>query len=299
MTTPAASDAQEREIVVRIRRRRRRPEWSLGRVAGWSGLAVAGDPVLLLVPALMLVALLIAVLGLGAPARAEVVVPLVVAPPADSYQDVGILALAGVDGAARWVGRAGFALARTAAFAVLVALALARARGEAPSLAAARRAVGRRPGSLLGLGAASFGYALLVSQQQSLDPARDAGVAATALAAGTLILPGAFVAALAARLGALKALARGVAVRRWPGHLVLVVAYGAAVGGLARLAAFGEPAGPRALPLVLYALASALVTTAFVCALARRFVLLHEPAAGPPEQAESRALSPPGGSASL
>ncbi|MGH6959839.1 MAG: hypothetical protein ACREE7_05090, partial [Dongiaceae bacterium] len=233
-------------------------------VLGWSVTAVAGDPTLLLVPFLAVVALLLAAVALGAPARAEVVVPILSPPPADSFQDIGVLNAAGIGGTAEWIARALFGLGRTVVFATLAGLAVRRAGGT----------VRPRRHVVALLGSASFGWALWVSQQSSLDPARDSTVAATALAFGMLFLPGAYVAA-AEGAGVVRAIGRGFGAGRPLGHIVLVLAYGAALNGLYRLASFGEPAGGRALPLTLYAFAAAFLTMVFVSALARRAALRH------------------------
>lgn len=248
----------------------------------WATVAVAGDPLLLLIPAAAVVVWLLVALGLGAPARAEVIVPLLTAPPADSYQDIGIAGLAGLTGAASWIARAVFAAGRTLLFASIAVMAVRRAHGDPAGMDSVAAGLRARAGTFAFLGACSFGYALLVSQQVSLDPGRDASLAATALMAGMLVLPGAFVASATGRRG-LRALGRGIAARRPLGHVVLVIGYGAAINGLYRLASFGEPGRPRALPMTLYAVACALVTAVFAVTLARRAVLLDPagPAAAP------------------
>jgi len=239
--------------------------------------------VLLLAPVMLVVAWLLAAFAIGAPAHAEVIVPIVTPPPADAYQDIGIVALSSLSEASVWVARGLFAVARTIAFATIAALVVARAHGEVVTLAAARRALRARAATFAALGGLSFGYGLLVSQQASLDPARDATVAASALAAGMLVLPSAFIAAAGGRrLG--RAIGRGIATRRPLGHVILVAGYGAGVNGLYRLASFGEPGRPGALPMTLYAVAAAWLAVLFALTLARRAVLLEpgEPPLGPP-----------------
>lgn len=284
---PTASDRSnaakpDDEILVRIRRRKRRPDWSLPRAVRWAVVAVAGDPLLLLVPVGAAVTWLLVALGIGAPARAEVIVPMITAPPAGSYQDIGIAGLGQLGDGGIWVAHVLFAAARTMLDATLAVMAVARARGRAAATPAIRAALRERAGTFAFLGACSFGFALLVSRQVSLDPGRDASIAATALMAAMLVLPGAFVAAAARpRRGSVRRSGRPFAVRRLLGHLVLVAGYGTAVNGLYRLASFGEPGRGRALPLTLYALVAALVTAVFMAAIARRTVTLDAARPGP------------------
>ncbi len=230
---------------------------------------------MILVPLIALAALLIAVLGLGAPARAEVIVPLFIAPPADAYQDIGVIGLTGTTGAGAWIARAVFAIVRTAMFALLAGLAVRRASGGAAEIASARKSTAGRWKTFAALGAASFGFALLVSQQASLDPGRDAAIAATALTTAMLVIPGAFVSAAALGTGFWRSLGRGLGFPRPIGHVGLVIGYAAGLNALYRLASFGEVQRPRALPIALYAAVAALLTAAFTAALAGRYLFLR------------------------
>lgn len=236
-----------------------------------------GDPASILLPFLVLVVLVLAVLGLGAPGKPEVLVPLVGAPPADAFIDNGTIEMLARAPATRWALRAGFAAARAMAFGLIVAVALRRARAAIPDLREAAALVRSRFRTLAALAVLSSAFALLLLERSGLDSAREAGVAGTALLVGTLFAPGAFLAAAGDGLPLGRALRRGGAwVGRRPlGHVGLVLLYVATLNGLLRLATFGEPATPRAFPLTLYAFVTAFATQVFATVLARRYVLLY------------------------
>jgi hypothetical protein len=232
---------------------------------------------MLLVPALGLAVITIAIFALGAPGQPQVLVPAFAAPPADAFADAGVIGLVERSSAATWVARSALAILRGLMFGLVAALAVARATGETPSLAGAARRIARRIPALVGLAALAMGYASMVSGGGRIEAGREAGVAGTALVAGMLFFPAAFVAAVADGRGLFGAIRRSTRwfVRRPLGHLGLIAGYALAFGGTIRLALFGEVAQPRALPVTLYAFVAAFVTTLFTAALARRYTLLY------------------------
>lgn len=270
MTGP--QDSQE--IVVTIRRRPPAPEWRLGPCLRWAVTAVAGDPVMLLLPVFGFAIFLLAALAFGVPGRPEVLVPLLVAPPADAFQDLGILRLAGVDGAWRWVAAAVLGVGRTALFAALIACAIQRTRGESASLAKARGMIRPRLRIAVIAGGFSFAYALLLSQQAFPETGRDTAISATGLTVGILLIPAMFVAALTSGGSFTRRLSSGL--RKPVGLILLAVGYSGAINGLYRLAAFGEPGRAPTLPVTLYAVVVALTTAVFATVLVRRFTVLAE-----------------------
>lgn len=237
---------------------------------------------MLLLPVFIFVAAVIVVVGIGAPGRAEVIVPLIVPPPADAFQDLGIIRIAGTTGLASWLVRIVAALGRIGVVALFAALAAQRSAGAAASIPEARAALRGRGRTLILLGATSFGFALLVAQRGALDPGRQALVAATALTAGMLVLPGAVIAASTLGAGYWRSLRLGLAPRRPLGHAAIVIGYSASVNGLYRLATFGEVGRPQALPVTLYGIATALLTAVMIAALTRRYLLLVAPGHGKP-----------------
>ncbi|MGH2783669.1 MAG: hypothetical protein ACRDJ1_00220 [Actinomycetota bacterium] len=276
MSEEGSTAERGRDVVIRIRRRRPAEDWRLGRVLSWSASALFGDPLTILAPLFSVVILMMWAFALGAPARADVMVPLVSLPPLDAFLDVGIIELADRAAAEIWILRTVALALRTAVFGVLVVLALQRARGEVPSLGAATRTLWSRIrtfGFVELVSFAIFGVSLTIGAD--LASVRDDGAIGTALLFGVLILVGTFVAA-GDGLPAGAAFRRGNGwLRRRPlGHLALVLGYGFASNGLFRLAAAGE-AVPRAFPLTLYAFVAALVTMWMLLAFARRFTLLH------------------------
>lgn len=282
MGTTETTRSSERDIVIRIRRRRATPPWRLGNVVRWASTALAGDPVLLLFPPFLLIALMLLAFSLGAPGRTEVILPLVSLPPIDAFQDVVLIDYGARGAIETWVLR-GCALAiRVVAFGVLVHLATTRARDRAASLGHAVGFVRRRASTLSFLELLSFGaFAVSLSIGSDLTSTRDDGAIGTALLFGVMILIGAFVAAAADEAPAGAALRSGLRrlVRRPLGHIALVLLYGFASNGLYRIASAGESGVPRALPLTLYAFLSALLTMWFLLAFARRKVVLDaEPA---------------------
>lgn len=192
----------------------------------------------------------------------------------------------GVDGTVpTWVLRVFFWGLRILLFGTLVALTVDRVRGRAPDLAAALRRVRERLSTLAFLellSFAAFGATLVL--RAGVKEARTDGSIAAALLVGLLFLPNAFVAAVADDLPAGTALTRSFAwVRHKPlGHLVLVVAYAAALNGLGALATAGETGRLAALPLTLLAFGAAIVTAIFLVAMARRYELLYSDGASVP-----------------
>jgi hypothetical protein len=230
------------------------------------------------VPAISLVALILAALALSAPAEPDVLIPLVSLPPVDAYQDVAVVDL-GVDGTLQtWVLRLLFWGLRIALFGTFVALAVDRARGRAPELAAALRRVRERVSTLAFLELLSFGaFGATLVLRAGVEEARTDGSIAGALLFGLLFLPNAFVAAVSDGLPAGTALRRSLGwTRHKPlGHLVLIAGYAAALNGLGALATAGETGRLAAFPLTLLAFAAAVVTAIFLVALARRYELLY------------------------
>lgn len=245
---------------------------------------MVGDPVSILLPFSILVALVLVVLGLGVPGKPEVLVPLVSAPPIDAFIDGGSIELLGRSAAAQWALRGVLALVRAAAFGFIAAVAIERARGAQPRLDKAWARIVRRLRTLVALAGISSAFAWLLLERSSVDTAREAGTVGTGLLVATLFLPGAFVASLADDLTLGRALGRAALwVRRRPiGHLVLGTLYVAALNGLVRLATFGEPGTPPAFPLALYAFLAALLTATFAVAHARRYSLLYSTQASGP-----------------
>ncbi len=283
-----AAEPGGRDIVIRIRRRRAGPPWRLGNVAAWSATALAGDPVLLLIPPFILIALMLFAFALGAPGRTEVILPLVSLPPIDAFQDVVLIDLGARGALATWALRVVALAIRIAVFGILVRLAVTRAREKPASLGDAVAFVRRRLSTLAFLELLSFAaFGVTLSLGADLTSTRDDGAIGTALLFGVLILIGAFVAAAADEAPAGAALRAGLRrLRRRPlGHILLVLVYGFASNGLYRLASSGESGIPRALPLTLYAFLSALLTMGFLLAFARRQVLLDaEPAPAKPRR---------------
>jgi hypothetical protein len=225
------------------------------------------------------------VFAVCAPARADVMMPLVSLPPVDAFLDVGVIEITERAAVEIWILRTVALVLRTAVFGVLVVLATQRARGELPSLANAARTLRSRfrTFAFLELVAfAVFGVSLTIGAD--LASVRDDGAIGTALLFGVLILVGTFVAAADGEPAG-AAFRRG---NRWLprlplGQLALVFIYGFVSNGLYRLAAAGE-AVPRAFPLTLYAFVAALVTMWMLLAFTRRSVLLYgseEAPAGP------------------
>jgi len=247
------------------------------RVAGWATVALTGDPILLLIPPFLFSGLMLAAFGVGAPGRAEVLLPLVALPPIDAFQDVVLIDLTSRAAFVTWLLRVAALLIRTVVFGLLLGLAMQRARGALPSLGDAVSFVRRRFRTIAFLELVSFAIiAVPLSLSADLTSTRDDGAIGTALLFGVLVLIGAFVAAGedAAAWEAMKAGLRRV--RRRPlGHLALVLLYGVASNGLFRLASTGEPGRPRALPLTLYSLLATLVTMWFLLAFTRRQTVLE------------------------
>lgn len=233
---------------------------------------------MILAPLFGVVVMMMWVFALGAPARADVMLPLVALPPLDAFLDVGVIELTDRGALEIWMLRTVALALRLFLFGVLVALATERARGELPSLGAATRAVWRRIRTFAFLELASFAiFGVSLTLGADLASVRDDGAIGTALLFGVMILVGPFLAA-SDGLPAGGAFRKGNAwiARRRLGHVALVLLYGFASNGLFRLAAAGE-AVPRAFPLTLYAFVAALVTMLFLLAFARRYVLLYRP----------------------
>ncbi len=272
----ASVERAGRDVVIRIRRRRPAEEWRLGRVLSWSASSLVGDPLLILAPLFGVVVLLLWVFALGAPARADVMMPLLSLPPVDAFLDVGVIEITDRTAAEIWILRTVALVLRTVVFGVLVVLATQRARGELPSLGNATRTLRARFRTFAFLELVSFAlFGVSLTIGADLASVRDDGAIGTALLFGVLILVGTFVAAAdGAPAGA--AFRRGNRwLRRRPlGQIVLVLIYGFVTNGLYRLAAAGE-AVPRAFPLTLYAFVAALVTMWMLLAFTRRSVLLY------------------------
>lgn len=294
----AAAGSGGRDIVIRIRRRRATPPWRLANVLTWASTTLAGDPVLLLVPPFLLIALMLLAFALGAPGRTEVILPLISLPPIDAFQDVVLIDLSPRGAVETWVLRATALAIRIVGFGLLVHLAASRARDRAAALGDAIAFVRRRASTLGFLELLSFGaFGVSLSLGADLTSTRDDGAIGTALLFGVMILIGAFVAAAAHEVPAGAALRSGLRrlVRRPLGHIVLVLLYGFASNGLYRVASAGEGGIPRALPLTLYAFLSALLTTWFLLAFARRQVLLDaepSPAKSPRAQVTRPVTAP-------
>jgi hypothetical protein len=275
--SPATDEPREREIVIRIRRRRAGPAWRLASVVGWATTSLAGDPILLLIPPFVLTGFMLLAFALGAPGRASVLLPLVSLPPIDAFQDLVIIDLGLRGTVATWLLRAAALLIRAAAVAVLMRLAVQRARGELPSLSDAVAFVKRRYPTFAFLELVTFGgFGATLSLGADLTSTRDDAAIGTALLFGVLVLIGMFVAAASGEVPAGAAVKAGLRrLARHPlGHLGLVLLYGFTSNGLYRLVSLGEPGRQRALPLTLYAFASALLTMWFLLAFARRQILL-------------------------
>ena len=233
---------------------------------------------MILAPLFGVVVLMMWTFALEAPARADVLVPLVSLPPIDAFLDVGIVELTDRAAVGIWILRTVALALRVFLFGLLVVLCVQRARGELPSLGAAMRTLWGRIRTFGFLELASFAiFGVSLTLGADLASVRDDGAIGTALLFGVLILVGPFIAA-SDGWSAGAAFRRGNSwLRRKPlGHLGLVLLYGFASNGLFRLAAAGE-AVPRAFPLTLYAFVAALVTMWFLLAFARRFVLLYRP----------------------
>jgi hypothetical protein len=99
------SSAERRDVVIRIRRRRSPESWRLGRVLSWSASALFGDPLMILAPLFGVVVLMMWTFALEAPARADVLVPLVSLPPIDAFLDVGIVELTDRAAVGIWILR--------------------------------------------------------------------------------------------------------------------------------------------------------------------------------------------------
>lgn len=281
-----ATAAPERELVIRIRRRRAAPPWRLTRVLGWSTTALFGDPVLLLAPVFVFIALMLLAFSLGAPGRPEVLLPLLSLPPIDAFQDIVIIDLTSRADTATWLLRAGALVVRATAFGLLLHLAVQRTRDAAPSLGEAAGFVRRRFSTLGFLELVSFaGFGVTLSLGADLASTRDDGAIGTGLLFGVWLLIGMFVAAASEEAPAGAAVRRGLGrvFRRPLGHLGLVLLYGFGTNGLYRLASIGETGWPRALPLTLYAFVSALLTMWFLLAFSRRQSLLVLPSSGSAE----------------
>jgi hypothetical protein len=280
----SAERERGRDVVIRIRRRRPAEEWRLGRVLSWAAGALAGDPLLILAPMFSLVVVMLWVFALGAPGRADVLMPLVSLPPVDAFLDVGVIEITDRSPVEIWALRTGALVLRTAVFGVLAILATQRARGELPSLGVALQTLRTRFRTFAFLELASFAiFGVSLTLGADVASIRDDGAIGTALLFGTLILIGPFIAA-ADGLPAGAAFRRGNRwIRRRPlGHLILVLLYGFLANGLYRLAGGGQI--PQAFPLTLYAFVAALVSVWMLLAFARRSVLLYgsdERAAGP------------------
>lgn len=233
---------------------------------------------MILAPLFGVVVMMMWVFALGAPARADVMLPLFALPPLDAFLDVGVIELADRGALEIWVLRTVALALRMLVFGVLAVLATERARGELPSLGGATRTLWRRVRTFAFLELVSFAiFGVSLTLGADLASVRDDGAIGTALLFGVMILVGTFLAA-ADGLPAGAAFRKGNAwiARRRLGHVALVVLYGFASNGLFRLAAAGE-AVPRAFPLTLYAFVAALVTMWFLLAFARRYVLLYRP----------------------
>jgi len=238
---------------------------------------LVGDPILVLAPLFFLIALMLLAFALEAPAGPEILVPLVSLPPVDAFTDVGIIGLHDRGTAVTWILRAVALIVRTGVFGIIATLAVQRARGVLPSLGGAARTVWERVRSFGFMELASFAvFGVTLSLGADLASPRDDGAIGTALLFGVAVLAGGFIAAADGLAGG-AAFRRGMRwIRRRPlGHLALVALYGFASNGLFRLAAIGEPGKPRALPMMLYAALSALLTMWAVLAFARRHVLLY------------------------
>jgi len=255
-------------------------------VCGWATTALVGDPLLLLAPLFFFVFFMLVAFGLGAPGRPEVLLPLVSLPPFDAFQDVVIIDLGTRGDLATWLLRVAMLLARTAAFGILLHLAVQRARDQLPSLGAAASFVRRRLSTIGFLELLSFAaFGVTLSLGADLNSTRDDAAIGTALLFGVLVLIGMFVSAAMEEVSAGTAVRRGLRrlVRRPLGHVGLVLLYGVGTNGLYRLASLGETGWPRALPLTLYSFVSSLLTMWFLLAFTRRQMMLDaEPTAAQP-----------------
>jgi hypothetical protein len=274
----ASVERAGRDVVIRIRRRRPAEEWRLGRVLSWSAASLFGDPLLLLAPLFAVVVLLLWAFALGAPARADVMMPLLSLPPVDAFMDLGVIEIVERSAVQIWALRIAALVLRTIVFGVLVIIATQKAHGRLPSLGDALRTLRERFRTFAFLELVSFAlFGVSLTLGADLASVRDDGAIGTALLFGVMILTGAFVAA-ADGAPAGTALRRGNRwLRRRPlGHLALVLIYGFASNGLFRLAAAGEVT-PRAFPLTIYAFVAAMLTMWILLAFARRSALLYGP----------------------
>jgi hypothetical protein len=158
-------------------------------VLGWATSALFGDPVLVLAPPFVFVALMLLVFSLGAPGRPEVLLPLLSLPPIDAFQDVVIIDVAARSDLVTWLLRAAALLIRAAAFGVLLHLAVQRARDRVPSLGEAATFVRRRFSTLAFLELLAFVW---VRNQRPLPArvARGDGVASRTAAHPVLVRVG-------------------------------------------------------------------------------------------------------------
>ncbi|MCI0346066.1 MAG: hypothetical protein L0221_11585, partial [Chloroflexi bacterium] len=106
----------------------------MGRVFAWASGALAGDPLLILAPLFAAVGLMLWAFALGAPARPDVLMPLVSLPPVDSFLDVGVIELTDRSAVEIWALRIAALVIRTIVFGLFVIVATQRARGTLPSL---------------------------------------------------------------------------------------------------------------------------------------------------------------------
>lgn len=273
----ASVERSGRDVVIRIRRRRPAEPWRLGRVLSWATTALAGDPLLILAPLFGLIVMMLWAFALGAPARADVLMPLLSLPPVDSFLDVGVIEISDRAAVEIWALRTVALTLRTLVFGILVILAIQRACGRLPSLTDALRTLRERWRTFAFLELVSFAvFGVSLTLSADLASVRDDGAIGTALLFGVLILTGPFLAA-ADGLPAGTAFRRGNRwLRRRPlGHLALVIGYGFASNGLFRLAAAGGAGASKAFPLTLYAFVAGLFTTWMLLVFARRFVLVY------------------------
>lgn len=276
---PEAVLDQEDSTEPASRRRIPRPRpYEIGSLLPWTLRATCGDPILLLVPLVEVVALTLLVLAVGAPGEPEILLPLVSLPPVDAFQDVGMVDLVAGSEVWTWVLRGLFLVVRVYAFGALAALAIERARGGAPAVRTALARVRERRSTLLFLELVSFGaFGSVLVLRSSLPEARADDSVGAALVFGVLFLPTAFLAAVADGLPAGRALRRSFLwMRRRPlGHLVVSIGYVAALNGLYRLTVAGAIGRPTPVATALFAFAVAFVAMLFLTGLARRYDLLY------------------------
>lgn len=279
MAEEPATQAKRRRSRSRDALPRRAEPWNVGSVLPWGIAVTVGDPLLLLVPFAAATLGILAVLGAGAPARVETLVPLWSLPPFDAYQDAGSAQLVATSPAGIWAFRAAALFFRAAVFGTLAHLALQRARDVRPDLGEAARWVRRRAGSLLVLELVSFalfGIPLVLAQGSLFGPGRP--VSQLGALAGQLVLINAFLAAFD-EPGPWAALRAGLrwTGRRPLGHLALALTATAASNGVFWIARAGEVARPRSITLTLYAMLHAVAAAGFLAAFARRYRLLYAP----------------------